>query len=181
MNTNPHHSDTGRDPSDEDAQDAGPSKTQRKAAAHAAQELGAALVAAPRDQLARIEMPEALRDAVVAMHDMRTHEAKRRQLQYIGKLMRKLDETEHAAMAAHFAATRAQAAQATVILHRIEHWRDRLLAEPEAIGEFAAAWPGTDLQPLRTLIRNARREHEAGKPPKSARLLFQHLRAIIDP
>ena len=170
------------DEEDNDEQDLGPSKTRRKADAHAAQDMGAALIAMNREQLSRIALPENVLDAVLAAHSLRTHEAKRRQLQYIGKLMRNIDT---APIAANLDQSRARKARDTATLHRIERWRDRLTDESGDIntllGEFAVEFPAIDLQPLRVLMRNARREREHNKPPKSARALFQRLRDIIDP
>lgn len=167
---------------DEDTpEDLGPSKTQRKAQAHAAQDLGAALVAMNRQQLSRLALPENVLDAVLAAQFLRTHEAKRRQLQYIGKVMRNIDT---APIAANLDQSRESKGRETALVHRIERWRDRLLNDADAsaaINEFATEFPATDLQPLRVLMRNARREREQARPPKSARALFQRLRDIIDP
>jgi ribosome-associated protein len=101
---------------------------------------------------------------------------RRRQLQYIGKLMRRVDP---APIEAQLAALKAVPAAEVAHLHRIERWRDRLIDEPDAIGAFAAEFPHADLQQLRTLVRNARREREQGKPPKNYRALFQALREIL--
>ena len=172
---NPHPDD------DDTPEDLGPSKTRRKAEAHAAQDLGAALVAMNREQLTRLALPENLFDAVLAAQSLRTHEAKRRQLQYIGKVMRTIDTTP---IAAQLDRSREGKARETAQLHRVERWRDRLLDDADAnaaIHEFATGFPATDLQPLRVLMRNARREREQARPPKSARALFQRLRDIIDP
>jgi ribosome-associated protein len=156
--------------------DEGPSKTQRKTEAHALQTLGAALVALNRDKLSQIELPESLRDAVLAAQRITAHEGRRRQLQFIGKLMRNVDP---APIQARLDAWKSVSAEQIAHMHRIEHWRDRLLAEPGAIGELATEFPQADLQQLRTLIRNTRRERELNKPPKSYRAMFQWLRDII--
>ncbi len=153
-----------------------PSKTQRKNEAHARQELGAALVALNRDQLSQVELPEALRDAVLAAQRITAHEGRRRQLQFIGKLMRNVDP---APIQARLDAWKSVSAEQIAQMHRIERWRDRLLAEPGALGELAASYPRADLQQLRTLIRNTQRERELNKPPKSYRAMFQLLRDII--
>lgn len=156
--------------------DDAPSKTQRKNDATALQALGATLVALGRDQLSRLNLPEALHDAVCDAQRITSHEGRRRQLQYIGKLMRRVDP---APIQTQLDALRAVPAAQVARLHRIEHWRDRLLDDADAIGVFAAEFPHADLQQLRTLIRNTRHEREAGKPPKNYRALFQRLRDII--
>ena len=158
--------------------DAGPSKTRRKTEARELQALGEALVTLNPDQLSRVDMPENLRDAVNEARRMRTHEARRRQMQYIGKLMRNIDP---APIAARLDEWRASSSEATATLHRIEAWRDRLAGDPAAFGEFATAYPKADLQQLRTLVRNVHREREQQKPPKNYRALFQALKAIISP
>ena len=154
----------------------GPSKTQRKNDAHARQTLGAALVALNRDQLSQVDLPETLRDAVLAAQKITAHEGRRRQLQFIGKLMRHLDP---APIQARLDAWNSVSTEQVAHMHRLERWRDRLLAEPAALGELAGEFPQADLQPLRTLIRNTLREREQNKPPKSYRAMFQLLRDII--
>jgi ribosome-associated protein len=153
-----------------------PSKSRRKADAHALQALGAELVALNRSQLAQVELPEALRDAVEAAQRIRAHEGRRRQLQYIGKLMRNVDA---APIRAKIEGWQSVPVEETVRLHLIERWRDRLLEDPAALQALADAFPQTDLQQLRALIRNTRREREHHKPPKNYRALFQFLRDII--
>ena len=174
MNTD-NNADQAGAPDDAQYRD-GPSKTQRKNDAHARQDLGAALVALNRDRLSQVELPESLRDAVLAAQKITAHEGRRRQLQFIGKLMRNVDP---APIQARLDAWKSASAEQIAHLHRIEHWRDRLLAEPAAIGELANEFPQADLQQLRTLIRNTLREREQNKPPKNYRALFQSLREII--
>ncbi len=156
----------------------GPSKTQRKNDAHALQELGAALVALNRAHLSQVELPESLYDAVLAAQKITSHEGRRRQLQFIGKLMRNVDP---APIQARIDAWNSVSTEQVALMHRIERWRDRLLAEPAALGELATSFPQADLQPLRTLIRNTQREREQNKPPKNYRAMFQLLRDIISP
>ena len=153
-----------------------PSKSRRKADAHALQALGAELVALNRNQLAQVDLPETLRDAVEAAQHIRAHEGRRRQLQYIGRLMRNVDA---APIRAKIEGWKSVSVEETARLHLIERWRDRLLEDPAALQTLAAEFPQADLQPLRTLIRNTQREREHHKPPKSYRALFQLLRDII--
>lgn len=153
-----------------------PSKSRRKADAHALQALGAQLVALNRSQLEQVPLPEALREAIEAAQRVRSHEGRRRQLQYIGKLMRNVDA---APIRAKIEGWQSVAVEETARLHQLERWRDRLLAEPDALAEFVAQHPNVDSQQLRALIRNTQREREQNRPPKSYRALFQLLRDII--
>jgi len=153
-----------------------PSKTQRKKTVHALQELGEALVALNEQQLAGIDMPERLRDAVEQARRITAFEARRRKLQYIGKLMRSVDvEPIRAALEAALAPARSEIAAH----QRIEAWRDRLLADPDAIDELLAEYPGTEGRRLRALVRTALRERAEGSPPHAFRELYQALRAVL--
>ena len=153
------------------------SKTQRKQAVHMLQALGEELVELNVDSLAAIELPERLRDAVMEARRITKFEAKRRQLQYIGKLMRGVEaEPIRAALDAAGARSRAEAAAHK----RIEAWRERLLAGPGAVAELLAEYPHADTRRLRALVRDVLREREAGRPPRSFRELYQALRALIE-
>lgn len=154
-----------------------PSKSQRKRDMTALQDIGAELVGLNDQQLAAIDLPEGLREAVAEARRLRSHEARRRQLQYIGKLMRQVDP---APIREKLDGFRSTSAAETARLHRIERWRERLLDEPGALAEFIAAHPGTDSQQLRTLIRNAAEERARGKPPKHFRALFQMIKAVLE-
>ena len=139
------------------------------------QSLGAALVALPDVQLDNMPLEADLRQAVMEAKRIRSHEAKRRQLQYIGRLMREVDaEPVRAALAA----VEGNSAQAAAAHRRLETWRERLLSDDEALTRFAGEHPGADLQELRALIRNARKEQKDGKPPRAFRELFRVLKAI---
>lgn len=153
-----------------------PSKTQRKRESTALQDLGAALVDLSEDQLARIAMPDALRQAVGDARRITRHEARRRQMQYIGKLMRNTDPEPIRVALDALAGVHAAA---TGQLHRIERLRDLLLEdEATALHEITAANPRADLQHLRQLRRNALKEREQGKPPRAFREIFQALKAL---
>lgn len=142
------------------------SKTQRKREMHALQALGEELVALSAERLARIALPEALRDAIVEARRISKWGARRRQLQYIGRLMREVDA---GAIRAQLASWKDAAARDTAVLHRAEHWRDRLLQETPALAELLERYPNADAQRVRTLVRNARQEAKLPAPPKSAR------------
>ena len=152
------------------------SKTQRKRQMLQLQALGEALTALSEEQLSELNLPERLLDAVLHAKSISKFGAMRRQLQYIGRLMR---EADGEAIAARLDAWKGVSREATVHLHLLERWRTRLIEEEAALAEFAAAYPGCDTQKLHTLIRNARREREAAQAPRSFRALFQELRAII--
>ncbi len=153
------------------------SKTQRKKAVHLLQALGEELIELNDDQLTAIELPEALREAVMAARRITKFEARRRQLQYIGKLMRRVEvEPIRAALDAMLARSRRQIAAHK----RIEAWRERLLAGPGALDELLAEYPGADAQRLRTLVSGALRERDAGSPPRSYREIYHALRALIE-
>ena len=152
-----------------------PSKTKRKQASHALQSLGAALVELPDARLAALGLAESLLDAIHAHRRMRSHEAQRRQMQLIGKLMRAAD-----AEPIRQAVAEAQlgSARSALALHRAEAWRAELLAADAAATRFAEAHPGADLQRLRTLMRNARKDAAAAPEQRSGRAYRELFRFI---
>ena len=153
-----------------------PSKSQRKREMTALQETGAQLVELNTDQLAQIELPERLLDAILEAQRIRDFEGRRRQLQYIGKLMREVDPTPIRARLDQWHGTaRAHTAQQ----HGIERWRARLLTDDGALALFVADYPGCDLQHLRSLVASIKRDQIAGKTPKNYRELFRALREIV--
>jgi ribosome-associated protein len=149
------------------------SKTKRKQEMHALQALGAALVALPEAQLGGLSLESRLHEAVVAAKRIKSHEAKRRQMQYIGRLMREIDPEP---IREQLAAIEGYSARATAEHQRLETWRERLLADEEVLTEFVAAFPAADLQALRALLRNARKEMKEGKPPRAYREVFRLLK-----
>ena len=153
-----------------------PSKTKIKKQMHALQDLGEELVKLSKEHLAEIEIPDNLRLAVREVKKMKSFGAINRQMQYIGKLMRDVDSAPIQAKLAEWNGT---SRQHIAWLHQVERWRDRLLAQPDALTELLAANPGADVQHLRSLIRNALKEKELNKPPKNYREIFQVLRDII--
>lgn len=152
------------------------SKTRRKQLMHELQELGETLVELDQDRLVRLNLPEDLFDAVMAARKITARGGRRRQLQYIGRLMRGVDE---APIRAQLAAWDSGHRQETAQQHLLENWRQRLIEDDAALPEFLAAHPGADIQRLRSLIRNARQEAAANRPPKSSRELFRLLREIV--
>ncbi len=120
-------------------------------------------------------MPDRLREAVLEAQRIRSREGRRRQLQYIGRLMREVD-TE--AIAARLAYLKGESDAARAEFHALERWRTRLLADEAALADWLAAYPASDVQRLRQLIRNARREAAQGRAPHASRALFRLLREI---
>ena len=154
-----------------------PSKTQRKKAVHELRDMGEELVALNEDQLAQVEMPEFLRDAIMAARDITAHGARRRQLQYVGKLMRKVDAIP---IRAKLDVWNAQSRGPTLIHKRAEEWRDRLLDEEGALAELLREYPRADMTYLEKLMNATIRERETGHPPRAFRQLYQALHALIE-
>lgn len=161
---------------------AAPSKTQLKQKSHELQALGVAVAALSDERLAALELPEALRDAIVEYRRTRSHEGRRRQMQYVGKLMRSADED---ALREAVAAATLGSAKETLALHEAERWRAELIAGDDALTRWLAAHPDTDAQQLRSLVRAARRDAASLPPeqrqPKSYRELFQFLKPLLQP
>lgn len=162
-------------PEDEDFDDS-PSKSQRKRDMHALRDLGETLTTLPAAKLLSLALPDNLQRAILEAQKITAHGAKRRQLQYIGKLMRVVDP---APIQAQLDIWNGDSQQHTAYLHELERWRERLLDDPDSLAELVDEWPQMDVQQLRTLIRNARKERELHKPPKAYRALFQLLKAQI--
>ena len=154
------------------------SKTQRKKEMHELQALGAELVALAESQIRELQIPGDLREAVLEAKRIKSHEAGRRQRQYIGRLMREVDP---APIRAQLDALIGHSAQEAARHRRLEALRDKLLADDEALTGYVAGHAGADPQALRTLIRNARREQKEGRPPRAYRELFRLLKALEPP
>ena len=161
-----------------------PSKTQLKAEADEKQALGEALLTLRADLMARLDLPEKLIDAIAQAKKITNFEGKRRQMQFIGKLMRPLD-TEP--IRAAIDEQKNGSAQLTLALHLAEQWRDKLIASDDAIGDWLAEHPDTDSQQLRALVRQARKDAKPEKPGeaprhgKSYREIFQLVREALAP
>lgn len=153
------------------------SKTKLKAEADAAQTIGKKLIDLSKDRLIKLELPEALFDAVMEAKRLTANGAIRRQLQYLGRLMRDIDS---APIVEQLQAWEGKNVQENARFHTMERWRTRLIAEPNTLQEFLKAFPQADIQLLRTLIRNAQREEAALKPLKSSRELFKLIRALLE-
>jgi ribosome-associated protein len=153
-----------------------PSKTRRKQAMHDLQDLGEALVALDPKAVANLDLPERLADAVAEARKITKHEARRRQMQFIGRLMRDVDpEPLRAALARAEGVGSAERARFAAA----EGWRDRLLAETDALDAFVAAYPGVARDELAALVADARAERAAGRPPHRYRALFRLISRTI--
>jgi len=177
--TDVHYGDGDGDGATESADDR-PSKTQLKQRSHDLQTLGVALAALSEARLDAIDMPESLRDAIDEFRRTRSHEGKRRQMQYVGKLMRGADEDM---LREAVAEATLGSAQHSLALHEAEQWRLALITDDDAMTRWLNAHPGTDSQQLRSLVRAARRDAVGLPPearqPKSFRELFQFIRPML--
>ena len=157
-------------------------RTDLKRASTEVQKLGEDLLTLRTDLMARLALPEKLVDAVADAKRITNFEGKRRQMQYIGKLMRGLDDEQLAAVRAALDEQQNGSAQDNLRLHQAESWRERMVADDEAVGEWIAQFPGTDIQQLRSLVRQARKDAVPEKPGealrhgKAYREIFQLLR-----
>src|SRR5262249_54236621 len=130
-------------------------------------------------QLQPLPLDDELRDEVRRARGVRQQIAHKRQTQYLAKQLRKLDAEQLDAIRAALEHDRDAARRDTANLHRIEAWRDRLIAEgDDALGELLAAHPRADRQRLRQLARQARAERDAGSPRHAYRELFRLLRDL---
>jgi ribosome-associated protein len=153
------------------------SRSQIKREMLALQKLGERLTELPPDQLRTIEMPAELREAVLELRAMRKHEARRRQVQHIGVLMRRADPEP---IRRALEATERGHHGAVQSLKQVEAWRDKLIAgDDDLLENLLERFPQADHQQFGQLVRNARKELELSKPPKHARVLFRFLRDRI--
>ena len=149
------------------------SKTKLKAEADAQQELGVRLSELPKDKLLKLDLPDTVLTAVLDTKKITANGATRRHRQYLGQLMREID---NAPILEQLARWDGKHTAENAYFHGLERWRDRMIADSNALAEFIALHPKTDIQQLRTLIRNAQKELAANKPPKSSREIFKLLR-----
>ena len=155
-----------------------PSKSELKRQMTVLQKLGEELVNEARDRVKRVPMPEDVRDAILECQLIKDHEGRRRQLQYVGKKMRTLDEDEVAAIQRTIDSWKGLSKADTAAMHAMERRRDKLLTDDKALTVLLSENPELDVQHLRTLIRNARKEQAENKPPKAYREIFQILKQI---
>ncbi|MDF0604763.1 DUF615 domain-containing protein [Neisseriaceae bacterium TC5R-5] len=152
------------------------SKSQRKRDMDALQDLGRELVDLSKETLKKMQLSEDLLTAILDYKRFTAHGALRRQLQYIGKLMRDVDPEP---IQQYLQVLKGESAEHTAWQHLLERWRERLLDDDQMLARFVTDFPDADPQMLRTLIRNARKEKLDNKPPKSFRLLYQAIKDLI--
>jgi len=163
---------------EEDDFDTPKSKSQIKREMQELQELGTTLVKLPAKELAKIPLPDPLTEAIELARKITGHGGLRRQMKYIGKLMRDID-TE--AIQLTMEKLRQNKQQAASEFHQVEQWRDRLIADGnEALSDFLNQHTEADRQHLRQLMLNAQKEAKLNKPPKSSRQLFRYLRDLLE-
>ena len=163
------------------------SKTDLKKESERLQALGEALTTLRADLLERLQLSDKLLDALAETRRITNFEGRRRHMQFIGKLMRQLDEDTVAAAEAALEEQRRPSAAETLALHQAEQWRERLIQDDGALSEWLQHAPGTDTQQLRALIRQARKDAqgvaerpgEAQRHGKAYREIFQLVRAAL--
>lgn len=155
-----------------------PSKSELKRQSNDLQKLGEQLVEAPRDRVKRVPMPDDIRDIILETQTITNHEGRRRAMQFVGKKMRTLDEEEIAIIQRTIDSWKGASKAETAALHALERRREKLLADDKALTALLEENPELDVQHLRTLIRNARKEVAESKPPKAYREIFQILKDL---
>lgn len=175
---NPNRGNCGFQSSEFEQEYDRPSKSQLKREMTALQKLGEDLVAEARDRVKRVPMPEDVRDAILECQLIKDHEGRRRQMQFVGKKMRTLDEEEVAVIQKTIDSWKGLSKADTAAMHAMERRREKLLADDGALTQLLAENPELDVQHLRTLIRNARKEQAENKPPKAYREIFQILKQV---
>ncbi|RCS31183.1 DUF615 domain-containing protein [Rhodanobacter denitrificans] len=163
-----------------DDADYGPSRTQQRREALAILTLASQLIELPPSKLAKLALPDDVRREIDITRRITSHGAKKRQLAFLAKVMRRYDDEDFAAVRAELGENREKQRQETAAMHRLEAMRDRLVAEDEAaLSELIAEHPQVDRQHLRSLVRQARIEKDApNKPPRAYREIFQLLKDL---
>ena len=168
----------GRD--DETGEFFSPSRSQQRRAALDVLELGEQLVAMTAAQLGRLPIPEGLMPHIRDTQRITSHGARKRQLAFLAKQMRREDDETLEAIRDALDEDGVAARRETAALHRVEAWRERLLADGDtALAELLEEHPAADRQHLRQLVRNANEEKLRNKPPRAFRELFRELRTLL--
>lgn len=165
---------------DDDTEDyAGPSKSQLKRDMHDLQDLGRRILELSNSRLETLPISDTLKSAIEESRKIRQNEARRRHLQYVGKIIRQEDDPD--ALKRAIDAFDSGSEEHTRRHHLAERWRDRMITEGAGVaGEFFSYCPEADIQHLRNLVRNARKDVEKQKNTGQARKLFRYLRECID-
>lgn len=166
---------------DDPDHDYGPTRSQQRREALAVLELAAQLVELPPSRLAKLDLPEDVVREIGNTRKITSHIARKRQLGFLAKVMRRHDSDAFDSVRAALGENRERQRQETAAMHRLEATRERLLADEEnALPELIAAHPQLDRQHLRSLLRQARLEREKNKPPRAYREIFQLLKGLAD-
>jgi ribosome-associated protein len=169
-----------RNQSELDEQEYGPSRTQQRREALAVLALASQLVELPASRLARLELPDDVRREIETTRRITAHGARKRQMAFLAKVMRRFGEEDFAAVRAELGENREKQRQDTAAMHRLEAIRDRLAdGDDAALAEVIAEHPQVDRQHLRSLVRQARLERETpNKPPRAFREIFLLLKEL---
>ena len=155
-----------------------PSKSELKRRMNDLQKLGESLVELPREKLDRLDLPDNLRQAIDETRRIHSNGGLRRQMQYIGRLMRSFNAEP---VAEQLRQWQSRHNADNTFFHQLERWRDQLIEdEANSLGRFLLEYPGADSQQIRALARNARKELAAGQAPKSSRALFRLIRETAE-
>ncbi len=165
-----------------DDADYGPSRTQQRREALAILTLAGQLIELPPSKLAKLALPDDVRREIDITRRITSHGAKKRQLAFLAKVMRRYDDEDFAAVRAELGENREKQRQETAAMHRLEAMRERLLSEDEsALSELITGHPQVDRQRLRSLVRQARIEKDTpNKPPRAYREIFQLLKDLAE-
>ncbi|WP_019463501.1 ribosome biogenesis factor YjgA [Dyella japonica] len=159
--------------------DYGPTRTQQRRDALAVLALAIQLVELPQSKLARLELPEDVQREIANTRRITAHIARKRQMQFLAKVMRRHDTSVFDGVRAALGENRDRQRQETAAMHRLEATRDRLVADPDkAMGELIAQYPSVDRQHLRSLVRQAKIEKDGNKPPRAYREIYQLLKDL---
>lgn len=153
-----------------------PTRTDLKKESTELQKLGEDLLTLRTDLMTKLDLPDKLVEGVAEAKRITNFEGKRRQMQFIGKLMRKLEPSKWDEIRAALEEQHMPSAKETLVLHQAEQWRDRLIADDDAVGQWISLSPTTDSQNLRALVRQARKDAKPEKPGEALR----HGRAYRD-
>ena len=163
---------------DDPEHDYGPTRTQQRRDALAVLALATQLSEMPPSKLARAELPDDVLREIDNLRRITAHIARKRQLGFLAKVMRRHDDEAYEAARALLGENRDQQRKETAAMHRLEALREKLLASDDALQELIDQYPDVDRQHLRSLIRQARLERDGSKAPRAYREMFQLLKQL---
>lgn len=164
---------------DQPDHDYGPTRTQQRKDALAVLALANQLMELPPSKLAKLDLPEDVQREIANTRRITAHIARKRQLAFLAKVMRRHDVSIFESVRAALGENRDLQRQETAAMHRLEAMRDRLLADPDnAMGEVIELYPSVDRQHLRSLVRQAKIEKDGNKPPRAYREIYQLLKEL---